>query len=361
MEITLSGADSVVWGGWTPEKAAEFLREERVSLRTFSETLRMLYPLPDLQERLIGELLAYQDCPSPESTLRKVRNWLTDRHMPTDREEIFRIGFALKLPESSVNRLLGQCTGSGIHYRDGRDVIYAWFLRAMRPYPEARDFFAALPPIRFPEAPLPAQAGTNVTHELQRLFLAPTSTEELRALYISKLASFGSLHMRAYRYLDQYMRVLQRPVTTTGGSGETHYSVEEVTDLYLQMGMPRSRLRGELTVTQKLIKHNWPNPTYLKNICARREDVPRKLLLLLYVVTENVVDSGYSELDEPYISASERFEQHWWTLNAILNDCGMPVLDPRDPTDWLTLYALSSDDQPMSERMAEVIEKLFSN
>ncbi len=360
MEITLTGADSVAWGAWTPEKAAEFLREERVSLRTFSETLRALYPLPDLQERLIRELSAYQGLPSPESTLRKVRNWLTDRHIPTDREELFRIGFALKLPESGVNRLLGQCTGCGIHYRDGRDAVYAWFLRAMRPYPEARDFFAALPPIRLPDAPLPAGAGTDVTHELQRLFLAPASPEELRALYLAKRELFGSLHMRAYRYLDQYMRVLQKPVTSTGGSGETPYSVEEVTDLYLQMGMPRSRPRRELTVTQKLIKHNWPNPTYLKNICARKEDVPRKLLLLLYVVTENVVDSGYSELDEPYISASERFEQHWWTLNAILNDCGMPVLDPRDPTDWLTLYALSSDDQPMSERMAEVIEKLFS-
>lgn len=359
MEITLSGADSVVWGGWTPEKAAEFLREERIDIRTFSETLRALYPLADLQPRLIREFSSLPGDTGPESALRKVRNWLTDKHMPTDREDIFRIAFALGLSEGGVNRLLGQSTGCGIHYRDGRDVIYAWFLRNAGTYGQARKFYASLPPVLFPDA-VPPGAGTNVTHDLQESFMMVHDTQALRALYESKLELFGNLHLRAYGYLDKYMRQLRTPTAQTGGRAEASYSVEEVTDLYLTMSMPRSRPRSDLTVTQKLIKHNWPNPTYLKNICARKEDVPRKLLLLLYLVTENVVDSGYSEYDEPYITASERFEQHWWTLNAILNDCGMPPLDPRDPTDWLTLYALASDSEPMSERMAAVIERLFS-
>ena len=61
--------------------------------------------------------------------------------------------------------------------------------------------------------------------------------------------------------------------------------------------------------------------------------MPRKLLLLLYVVTENTGDTGdpYRELDESYITLEERLEDHWWTLNAMLSDCGMAPLDLRKP------------------------------
>ena len=67
-----------------------------------------------------------------------------------------------------------------------------------------------------------------------------------------------------------------------------------------------------------MIKQGWPNATKLKNICARREDVPRKLLLLLYLITENVVDDAYDEMDESYLSPEELFEEHWWRVNLML-------------------------------------------
>lgn len=46
------------------------------------------------------------------------------------------------------------------------------------------------------------------------------------------------------------------------------------------------------TAVQKLLKHNRPNTTALKNIGNRKEDVPRKLLLLLCIVTENEESLG---------------------------------------------------------------------
>ena len=45
----------------------------------------------------------------------------------------------------------------------------------------------------------------------------------------------------------------------------------------------------------------------------RKEDVPRKMLLLLYIITENV-------LNDDYISLEQRVKDHWWTLNAILTE-----------------------------------------
>ena len=64
-----------------------------------------------------------------ESVSRTVRNWLTGRSVPARREDVFRIAFALGLSEAQADRLLGCCSGYGIHYREGRDAVYAWFLR----------------------------------------------------------------------------------------------------------------------------------------------------------------------------------------------------------------------------------------
>ena len=55
----------------------------------------------------------------------------------------------------------------------------------------------------------------------------------------------------------------------------------------------------------------------------------------------------------------EKVEDHWWSLNALLTDCGMPLLDPRNPTDWLVLYAISADEETMSERLEHVIENMY--
>ena len=96
------------------------------------------------------------------------------------------------------------------------------------------------------------------------------------------------------------------------------YSIEKISSLYFDMNLPSTRSRKGYTLVQKLIRKYWPNATSLKNIQARREPVTRKLLLLLYVITENVTDEEYDELDEEYLTPKERFEEHWWHLNLII-------------------------------------------
>ena len=61
------------------------------------------------------------------------------------------------------------------------------------------------------------------------------------------------------------------------------------------------------------------------------------------------------------MSAQELLEDHWWTLNAFLTDCGMPVLDLRNSFDWLVVYAITAQDEPMSQLMDQVIDELFSD
>lgn len=345
-------------GEMTPAIAARYLQDERVPLRNFGDALRNLYPHPDLGLRLVN---AFQGDDASRSASRKVNNWLAGASRPTDREDVFRIAFALDLSEDQTNRLLGMCTEYGIHYRDGRDAVYAWCLRRDMGYLEARALFESLPPVPSSAEP-PPDDTYSMTRQLQHIFAAAHTVEDLRECYTANLDRFGAFHLRAYRYFSKYMKSLIRPSSSWEDVPEEQYSLETVMSTYLSLHMPSGKSRSGYSLTQKLIKQGWPNATALKNIMARRADVPRKLLLLLYIITENATDGAYSEMDEDYTPMEDRLSDHWWVVNAMLTDCGMPALDPRNAFDWLVLYSLTaSGDESMSERMEQVIAKLYED
>ena len=174
--------------------------------------------------------------------------------------------------------------------------MYAWFLRNDRGYDEAREFYSSLPePPRLADY---QKSSVHLTRELKNAFSQVYDVNSLHATYLDHLDQFGQLHLRAYHYFEKYLNQLTHPDTGWESAGEEDYSLDTVMERYLSLRMPSGRSRGGYSVVQKLLKNNWPNTTALKNIRAHREDVPRKLLLLLYVITENVVDGEYHETDE---------------------------------------------------------------
>ncbi len=347
----------------TPEMASRYLQEGNIVLRTFADTLREQYVYPNLQSRLVSSFCAYEPEASTASITKKIKNWLSGKNAPTNREDIFRIGFALDFTEKQTSFLLGQCTEYGIHYRDSRDVIYAWFLRNDYGYADARDFYESLPPVptynNFPEPEIAGKDITHITRNMQSEFYSVHTIDGLESTYEKNLPRFGYLHVRAYKYFEKYLRQLTHPGNSYNGTDEANYSIETVMDYYLSLHMPSDKNRSRYTLVQKLLKKNWPNATTLKNICAHKADVPRKLLLIMYVVTENIFDDDEEIYED--LSIQERLEKHWWMIDAMLSDCGMPTLDPRNVMDWLILYALTADDdESASERMESVIDDMFS-
>ena len=82
---------------------------------------------------------------------------------------------------------------------------------------------------------------------------------------------------------------------------------------------------------------------------------------------EQTLLSGYdrevSSVRIGELTMQERIEEHWWTLNAMLGDCGMALLDPRNVNDWLILYAIGAagEEASMSERLEQVIALMYEN
>ena len=86
------------------KEAVENLLTGKVKLVSFSDLLREVWQGEgSLAVRLTAQLTEYEGGKNREKTARKVRNWMHDRNLPKNREEVFKICFALKLDEERAS------------------------------------------------------------------------------------------------------------------------------------------------------------------------------------------------------------------------------------------------------------------
>ena len=274
-QMSAAEYDKILYGNMTPSMAAAYLQERDIPLRNFPQVLQSMYPGADLLPRLVEYLSRIgpeEGGASAQSLGKKAHNWLSGRNVPASREEYFRIAFALGLGESQLNTLLGLFTDYGIQYRDGRELVFAWFLRHGFGYLDALRFYEALPLAPGMERLEPGR-NSQLTHELHNRFQLIQTMEELRHCYLENLEYFGSLHLRAYYYFQGYLDQLIHPVPSWDAGKEPDYSIEMVMNTYLSMQVPAGAKRSHYSLIQKLIRQNWPNTTALNNIRNHKLDV----------------------------------------------------------------------------------------
>ena len=345
---------SIQDGYWSADEALRYLTGN-LKLRTFTEVLCRYFPEEELKKRLISGLCEIEP-QNRESISRSVRNWLSGKYAPTSREELFKICFALALDEAQASELLSFMTDGGIHIRNTRELIFAYCLRTKKGYGYALELLASLQP--------PPQEGTTFDHLTKSLlsaFETVQTDDELKHFYQQHFSAFGELHNTAYLLFMRFWELLSQPALSYSNV-ENKYSTVKIVDGYLRMELPLNKRTSCYSVLQKTIRKFWPNVTNITRMLSREEDVSRRVLLLMYLITEGGVtekDSQAYLLDED-LTDSERFEEHYWRLNAMLNDCGFSRLDPRNVFDWLVLYCIkSSDDETMNERMQTALHAIF--
>ena len=192
---------------------------------------------------------------------------------------------------------------------------------------------------------------------LRQEFQSVQAEEDLFSFILRHQSNLGIHHNTAYAYFCKMLELL----TGEALEGEDAYSMEYVADVYLRLNVPKEKKTGQYTDIQKMVKKYWPSPRSIKAMKCRSEDVGRKTLLLLYLVTGGVWEQEYDELDESYISPKEFLETHCRRMNRMLTECGMRRIDPRNVFDYLVLYCLRPEDEMfMSERMSALAAELFS-
>jgi hypothetical protein len=287
-----------------------------------------------------------------------VRDWLNSKYAPSEKEDLIKICFALKLDELKAGAFLSLTSDGTFHLRNPREFSFAYCLRTCKSYTHATQMISGLKPI---DANKKQRDNFVLTKTIADSFKIVHDDETFNEFYEENYYSLGELHNTAYARFLHFLNLLEQPETGCCGI-EDKYSDEAVVDLYLIMNLPLDKKTSKYSVLQKTIRKFWPNSTSIIKMRNREEDVTRRVLLLLYLITEGGITSEDNDayiLDEDF-NDEERFEEHYWRLNSMLNDCGMSKIDPRNVFDWLILYCLkSSDDEAMSERMQEVLDVIF--
>lgn len=361
----------------TPEQIVEFLKEGAI-LREFQDVLRRVYPAADLSVRLTSGIEGITG-ESHDSVAKKVRNWLSGKSTPQNRETLFQIGFVLGLDEAEVSRLLGAASETGIHYRNPEELVYAYALRTGLSYEDAQHLKERLTQAgvwSWQAEPKPKQkrgrkADTEAPHmytkQVKAVFGKVRNEDELIRFFREYGDGLGQLHETAYARFVQLLDLLQKPeserdrVQKGRDEDERLYTMSDVIVEYLGMNVPEGKKTSGMTVLQRMIKKYWPNESSLFNMRNRKEDVSRKVMILLYLITEAVDEAAEDEDDycfedleeDPDILLETRIEK----MNLFLDTSGMNLLDPGNPFDYLAIYAMRTED--VGAQMAKVLDVLF--
>ncbi len=349
-EISAKQYRFVTQEGLSAGEAAAFLLNG-MRFRTFRDVMSRVCGTDRQERQLVGALAELEPTAQRDSIRRKVKNWYNGKNYPTDREDVFKICFALELDLEQSEQMLQLLTEQGIHYRDPREMVYAYALRYRLGYAYACILAEQL------TKSVPDNGGDSpATMYLRQDFQSVKAEEDLFSFVLRHGSAMGTGHNTAYAYFCKMLKLL----TGEELEGESRYSMEYVADTYLRLNMPETKKSGAYSDIQKMVKKYWPGSRSVKAMKNRTEEVTRKTLLLLYLVTGGVWDEEYDELDEGYVSIQEFMQTHCERMNRMLSECGMQGIDPRNVFDYLVLYCLRpEDDLFMSDRMAALVEAIF--
>lgn len=350
-------------GEKTPGELVDFLKNEAM-LRRFDQVLREVYPEEDIEFRLVSGMVEISG-EAQASVTRRVQNWLKGRNIPQNRENLFQICFVLGLDERSASQILGTASETGIHYRNPDELVYAFGLRTGISYGEAvalKEKVQGLYPLQPRKRDGAEEKQPVYTRQMRDAFGEVSSEEELMEFFREHGDDLGQLHETAYRKFDELMDLLQKPKGMNGEEERT-YTIEEVMGTYMRMHVPETKKTADYTLLQRIVKKYWPNESSLLNMKNRKEDVSRKVMILLYLITEafdEEDDSSFFDVEEE--DADTVLEVRLERMNLFLDRYGMNLLDAGNPFDFLVLYAMRTQGGDcVSDRMAAVLNSLFDS
>lgn len=367
-ELSQEEFDKIKSGNMTASEAFGYL-ESGLSFRTFAETLLKYYKGDNLKGFLVQKMCEYNPGAVKDSVDKKVRGWLNGSYEPTDRETLLQICFALELDEENANEFLSYVSDGGFHYRNPKELAYAYALRTGLDYFEAVKLYESIPEIPNKNI-IPGENDKVYTETVYNEFYRVKTLEQFYDFIKNNLSNMGCMHNTAYFYLNTFVKCLKDPdngYSETFGKGDNWHdseklSIEAITEQYLRMKVPSGASKGKATNIEKIVKQYWPSVTSMKMMLSGTEDVKRKVLILLYIITEGLADdvNWMPVTEEDELSPEELFAEHFDRICTMLYDCGMSMPDPRNPFDWVALYAIKMNhEEAMSEELELILEKIF--
>ena len=340
-----------------------------IPARSFADILARFAPKEASRENLVDGLCGGDPSRSRASMDKKVRGWLSGKYQPTAREDLLELCFILKLSVDAADAFLAAASEEGLHWRDPKELTYAFALRKGMRYPEARALLESVLP---KNAAAPKEERRDAFTAMIRQEAAQLETEEeLKRFLQEAKENLGVYHNRAYQYLTDYLSLLEKP-RAVSVEEEDGFSVRRIVETYLDSRFPADWDKKKLDEKRRGILAGWPDEVMLSRMKTGKIDVSRKTLILLFLatdggdeITDDWEEDVYWDEDENEEDADADFRSSYIRMNQMLSSCGYRMLDPRSPFDWVVIYCMrvSSDPDSMeglNERLSEMLDVLFS-
>ena len=367
-EISSRAFEAAIIPNMTAQEAADLLMHS-IQIRTFADILRSHAQGMDPKQTLVKGLCANDPQRIRASVEKKVRDWLSGRYQPTAREDLLELCFIMELSLEEADEFLAEAGESGLHWRDPRELVYAFALRRRMNYLEAQDLLRRVLPQEIDlEGSGESESFTPLIHKEAD---AIQTEEELRQYLTQAADRLGTLHNSAYRQFVELMSVLEKPQSYVGE--EKRYTSREIVEQYLDKHLPSKRGGKAMSEKLKSILVGWPDEVTISRMKNRKADVSRKILILLFLATDGGEPEeesweecdAYEEEIEEEDEAELDFRSSYMRMNQMLAGCGYRMLDPRNPFDWIALYCMrvQEDRESMdglNERLAHVLDVLFT-
>jgi hypothetical protein len=308
-----------------------------------------------------------------ENLLRKkcgnvnVRNWLSGEVNSISRNSALKIAYALQMsPNEAEWFLMQSCWLDGFYLRDYKDMIHRYCLAKKIDIQQAKDiiknhsYLDNIPNTNIIESAL---NGERATDFLDRTSRKIETVDDLNAFIKQNKDLFGSFRRKAYEKFMEYYNTIKK--------SDDLPSDEEISKI-IAMGIPT--LRGRQAIVNDVLKRISENALTrpmiseikTKTEIKRKRDnytkiteVNRKHLILIHLL----VYGGNPDFSM-YTSKEAAFAEAIININDdILEPCGMPLLDFRNPFDWVVLNALhyayySDDPEDVDVEDTDVVERI---
>ena len=329
------------------EDAYQFIAHD-FSIRSSGEELKKLLKQKGMDEASFRKAMGRENAAN-------VGNWLKSKSIK--RKSALKILLTLNVDNiAEAERFILRSCGEesdAFYARNYKDVIYMFCLKHKRGVAEAERLIQKYEFLdkTNTEAQDFNKRGT-LTGDLENKFHGLRTEEDLDAFFNENADYFGKFNRTAYKifmeYYDCAVADIERWKAEMTQEKYNHKdaSVEDICDEI--KSIPDKQIAA-LNLIQEIIAKDEPDRKRLTNVKNKKEKIPRKYLILFFMLT--------SANEEDYKESIEE-------LNEVLDQCGMPRLDSRNPFDWIVMNSLyvstKNDYDGALDRMKEIAEKIFA-
>ncbi|MDR0273556.1 MAG: hypothetical protein LBI27_09605 [Clostridiales bacterium] len=289
-------------------------------------------------------------------------NWRNGKNS-ISRQNTIKIGFALKMTSAETEKfMVHSCWYEAFYMREYKDIICKYYLDKKLIFENAKKMVNKYAYLETQNPDVPAKKIERVTDFLNSQYEETVNTtEDLENFLVKNAVYFGSFRRKAHELFIQMYSKLKNINDIDSPTDD------EICQMII-MNIPTAKnIKNE--VLSKIAEKTLPR-SGLSEIINKKPDkytrkipqVARKHLILLWLLLYG---------GKPDISCSveiqDAFEECLEKINfGLLEVCGLPILDPRNPLDWIVMsslyycyFANDDDDMDAVERIREIMNLLF--